>query len=86
MLLVAQGVLLVLALALLLATALPLVRLPFWWIRLFDFPRSQIAVLGVVVLLLYAAVSVADRGIGSSEWAVLALLVLVEAFRWSRSR
>ena len=30
------------------ATALPLIREPYWWIRIFDFPRAQLTVLGVV--------------------------------------
>lgn len=37
-------------------TALPLVRLPAWWIRIFDFPRLQVAFLclvTIVILLVY---------------------------------
>jgi len=33
-----------------LALALPFFRSSAWWIRMFDFPRAQIAVLGLVVL------------------------------------
>jgi endonuclease/exonuclease/phosphatase (EEP) superfamily protein YafD len=35
---------------LIVATALPLVRTGAWWIRVFDFPRAQIAVAALVVL------------------------------------
>jgi endonuclease/exonuclease/phosphatase (EEP) superfamily protein YafD len=34
------------------ATVLPFVRHDAWWIRVFDFPRSQIALLGFIILLL----------------------------------
>ncbi len=42
--------LLALALLFIVATALPLIHEPYWWIRIFDFPRVQLAVLGLVVL------------------------------------
>ncbi len=35
------------------ATALPLMRFNQWWIRIFDFPRGQITVAGIVLLALY---------------------------------
>ncbi|WP_211285788.1 endonuclease/exonuclease/phosphatase family protein [Marinobacter guineae] len=35
------------------ATALPLLRFNQWWIRIFDFPRGQITVAGIVLLALY---------------------------------
>jgi endonuclease/exonuclease/phosphatase (EEP) superfamily protein YafD len=44
-------ILLALAVAIIVATVLPLVRKPHWWIRMFDFPRAQIAVFGVLVLV-----------------------------------
>jgi endonuclease/exonuclease/phosphatase (EEP) superfamily protein YafD len=37
------------------ATALPLARTPFWWVRMFDFPRAQIAAGAVLTLVAYAA-------------------------------
>ena len=46
----------VLALACILATVLPFLRLPDWWVRAFDFPRMQIAVAGSVVLVGYGLV------------------------------
>lgn len=35
------------------ATALPLIRLDDWWIRIFDFPRLQILALGLLVLVAF---------------------------------
>jgi endonuclease/exonuclease/phosphatase (EEP) superfamily protein YafD len=76
MLLVVQGVLIALAVLFIVATALPLVHLPYWWIRLFDFPRSQIAAGAGVVLVLYAAVAATDgAGLSATEWMILALLL-----------
>lgn len=46
-------VLLVLALLVVIATALPFLRVDQWWIRVLDFPRAQIAVVGIVILGLY---------------------------------
>ncbi len=45
----------VLSLALIYATAVPLFRGDAWWIRIFDFPRIQIAVLMGLTLTGYAA-------------------------------
>ncbi|MEX1214594.1 endonuclease/exonuclease/phosphatase family protein [Saccharospirillum sp.] len=46
-------ILVVLALLLVIATALPLLRFNQWWIRVLDFPRGQIAIAGIVVITLY---------------------------------
>ncbi|WDT77310.1 MAG: endonuclease/exonuclease/phosphatase family protein [Candidatus Manganitrophus sp.] len=40
----------------LLATLLPFLRTEVWWIRIFDFPRLQITLLAVAVLILYPLV------------------------------
>lgn len=62
-----------LALLLIVATLLPLVRKEAWWIRVLDFPRVQIAGAGgAVVLLALALVPVR----GPFETALLALLLL----------
>jgi endonuclease/exonuclease/phosphatase (EEP) superfamily protein YafD len=44
-------VLIILASAVLVATLLPIVRRQVWWIRMLDFPRVQIILAGVVVLI-----------------------------------
>lgn len=46
-------ILIMLALLLVTATALPLLRLDQWWIRIFDFPRGQITIAGIVLLAIY---------------------------------
>ncbi|MEQ9618442.1 MAG: endonuclease/exonuclease/phosphatase family protein [Deltaproteobacteria bacterium] len=38
------------------ATALPLIRYEDWWIRIFDFPRTQIAVGGLIIMFIYLLV------------------------------
>lgn len=48
-----KPVLVVLALLLAAATALPLLRIDQWWIRIFDFPRAQITIAGIVLLSWY---------------------------------
>lgn len=53
-------------------TALPLINSPQWWIRIFDFPRVQIAVLTLVALVL-AAVFV------DFAWKFKAILLLAVA-------
>ena len=62
------------------ATLLPLVRKEAWWIRIFDFPRIQIAVLGVSVLVA-DLVFRQDSGIGVTAFrTVLALCILHQAY------
>jgi len=62
------------------ATLLPLIRHEAWWIRIFDFPRIQIAVLAAVLLP-------AVLGGGVGRWwryalaSVLALSILYHSFR-----
>lgn len=46
-------ILIALALVLVIATTLPLLRFDQWWIRVFDFPRVQFAIAGVVVAGLF---------------------------------
>lgn len=45
--------LVVLAMLLVIATMLPLLRFDQWWIRILDFPRMQIAIVGIITLGLY---------------------------------
>ena len=50
-----------LSLALVYGTAVPLLRSDAWWIRVFDFPRIQIASLMGLTLVGYAALSLCGR-------------------------
>lgn len=50
-----------LSLALVAGTAVTLLRSDAWWIRIFDFPRIQIAVLIGITLATYVAIRIYDR-------------------------
>lgn len=65
----------VLCLALIYATAVPLTHSNAWWVRLFDFPRVQIAVLISLTLLIYVALH-AWRRLHKAEYALAAALGL----------
>jgi endonuclease/exonuclease/phosphatase (EEP) superfamily protein YafD len=63
------------------ATLLPFARLDDWWIRIFDFPRLQIAVISSVVLVL-ALLAPRDSGAAGNFWlAALAASSLYQAYR-----
>jgi hypothetical protein len=62
------------------ATILPLWRTTRWWVRLCDFPRFQIAVLALAILLLLPLLR---RPNGVAEWAFL--IALGAAFLWQMS-
>ncbi|MFN7146076.1 MAG: endonuclease/exonuclease/phosphatase family protein, partial [Myxococcota bacterium] len=55
----------VLAGVVLVATLLPLSRVPAWWVRVFDFPRLQAAVLGLVAAVLLVV------GHAAAPWALV---------------
>ena len=71
-------VLMVLSLALVVATALPLLRIDQWWIRVLDFPRVQIALVGTVLIGVYGYFWEMKR---IHESLILALLVLAVAYQ-----
>ncbi len=79
-------VLLALAGLVVVATVLPLVRAPYWWVRMFDFPRAQLAVVGVIVLGLYAGLVVILGEPSVLEWWVLAALVVAVGYQVARMR
>lgn len=66
-------VLLLLAGFFVIATGLSIVRTSAWWVRVFDFPRGQIAVGGILILIVYAIFW--DR----SRWVETVLLGLLLA-------
>ena len=63
-----------LAVAFVVATVLPLARSAEWWVRMFDFPRMQIAVGALVTLGLYGVVAVWQGEPETWEWALFAAL------------
>lgn len=65
----------------LVATLLPLLRTPTWYVRIFDFPRLQIAGLGVIVLAGFAATSALDR---AWEWMLLVCLGAAAVYQGAR--
>jgi endonuclease/exonuclease/phosphatase (EEP) superfamily protein YafD len=63
-----------------LATVLPFIRGPWWWVRVCDFPRLQLFVLGFAVLV--ALLVLGPRS--AADWlgaAVLAAAVLYQGYR-----
>ncbi len=69
----------------LIATALPLLRKDDWWIRVFDFPRLQIAALtGLVMALLAWREGDALFGAPHPDQAFIALLAAAFAYQCSR--
>lgn len=71
-------ILVILASLLVMATALPLLRFDQWWIRVFDFPRGQITVAGIVLLALFLYFWNPHR---VYESVVLGLLVLAVGYQ-----
>jgi endonuclease/exonuclease/phosphatase (EEP) superfamily protein YafD len=61
------------AIAVVVATVLPLVRSDEWWIRWFDFPRFQLFVLGIVLLTLQLLLA----GVRTSRLRAVLLSILV---------
>jgi endonuclease/exonuclease/phosphatase (EEP) superfamily protein YafD len=81
MLAVFQTVLLVLALLAIVASVLSSLPWPYWWTRMFDFPRLQIVALAALVLVLYAGVNLATGDMDTFEWIVAGLLAAVLAYQ-----
>ncbi|HEX8387246.1 MAG TPA: hypothetical protein VF576_13730, partial [Rubricoccaceae bacterium] len=77
-------VLLVLAVALVVGTVLPFVRRPYWWVRSFDFPRAQIALLALLVLAALAAIVLTTGGPGALDTAAFVGLGAVVVYQAAR--
>ncbi len=71
-------VLIIFALLLVIATALPLLVVDQWWVRIFDFPRAQITIAGIVLLAVYLYFWNRKR---VYETIVLVLLVLAVGYQ-----
>ena len=72
-----------LAAVLVVATVLPLYRSSEWWVRMFDFPRMQIAGLAIVVLVAYVAV-VMFGDPTAWEWVLLVGLAMSTVYQAAR--
>ena len=64
-----------------LLTALPLLRHEAWWIRIFDFPRRQIAVLTLVTIPAYVALAGFDAALDVAIVAALCACALYQLAR-----
>ena len=68
-------------------TALALLRARAWWVRIWDFPRLQIAIVGVAALAGWLQMGGWDRGRGAAfSLAVGAAVMLQGAFIWRYTR
>ena len=70
----------IVGLGVVLTTVLPFVRKGYWWVRVWDFPRVQIAVIGLVdlaALLVLGPLGALQAGVA----AALALAVGYQAYR-----
>lgn len=76
-----QTLLLVLAGLLAAASFIPLVPHEAWWIRIFDFPRMQIFVLGVLVLCAWAVFGDGLTWAGGFTLGMLGLGLALQAYR-----
>lgn len=73
-------VVLILAALLTIASILPLVRKDDWWIRVFDFPRGQIFVLGLLVLATFFLVWNVRSWAGGVVLGLLVLALATQAY------
>ncbi|WP_412062782.1 endonuclease/exonuclease/phosphatase family protein [Rubrivirga sp. IMCC45206] len=76
-----QTVLLILAALFVVVTVLPLSRSHAWWVRMFDFPRLQIASAAAVVWVALVAVAVVAGGLGLWGWVLVAALGVAVALQ-----
>lgn len=75
-----DGLFTALAIAVIVATLLPFSRSSVWWIRTFDFPRAQIALVGALVLAADLAFRSESGPITHIVRFVLALCILYQAW------
>lgn len=74
------GLVYVLAFAVLVSTALPVLRADAWWIRIFDFPRLQIVTAAVVAIIGFIVLG-ADSLLDSLVMSALALSIGLHGYR-----
>lgn len=77
-----KTVLMVLALLLVVATSLPLLRFNQWWIRALDFPRGQVVIAGLVLLALIFALFLCLRQTPRAyESVILGFLIVAVGYQ-----
>ena len=69
---------------LVIVTALPLVRSPQWWIRMWDFPRLQLTVLSLVTLAVYGVFEMWGGEPGRWTWILFVALALAALYQTYR--
>ncbi len=69
------------ALLIVLATLLSALRFEQWWVRIFDYPRMQIAAIGLLVLVLLVALWKKQNGWERAVTGLLALSVVYQGYR-----
>ena len=79
-------VLLILTSLFLVATVLPFIPEPYWWVRVFDFPRLQILTVGAVTLLLFLGYTLRQRGMHSKRYDRWIALLLVLGIVYQAAR
>lgn len=70
-----------LSLVVIVQTALSFVRSRAWWVRIFDFPRAQIAALSALLLVLFGLSNIGFEDAEPWEWLLFALLGLAVAIQ-----
>ena len=84
---IVKPLLTVLAVVVIVATVLPLFRAPFWWVRMFDFPRGQITILAIVTLVAFGIANIGRAEASTVEWVlfvVLGICVAYQCFRMAK--
>lgn len=67
----------ILTFVVLITTGLPLFRASFWWVRIFDFPRAQIAALCLITIILYSIYLRFKK-----KWQIALFCLLLSAFAY----
>ncbi len=76
-----ETILVVISLVFIVATILPMMRYGYWWIRIFDYPRAQIAVGGLIILALYLLYYDSSNIAEKIVLPILAICVIYELYK-----
>ena len=81
---IGKAVLFVLTAIVVVATVLPIVRAPYWWIRMFDFPRAQITVLAIGTVIAVGISNLGPSETSRFEWVAFGVLAICMAYQCVR--